>query len=325
MDRNFYVGALGWMRALPDVEAVPGVDPGRIGGSGSSMYGSQWRDTLGYAGVWSWKWKNLLPQQQRYVRALILGQVRQPLRLLDPRLINRLPPQVASGGSTLASSDGFGVSTGGLQYRDLLKVAPNVDTLPASDIIRGCQEWLRPNGGAGTCYLAGPELDGTWRAPFLPGEELRLSTWVAGLDGLTAQLRWIDYERDDTAHSYFSSSQTSSSVVLKSGVWQEVSLYVKGKARGVAGDTYTSASISPRLYTPDTAPGSIWHTGWMVREPDADAPPPGLNGPCVVPGDRTLWYPGGATPRVVVDPEASSYPSPGFYDAGLILTETTTP
>lgn len=323
IDRLFYVGRLGWLRSLPDVESPADTPPSRIGGSGQSLYGRQWRDTLSYLDSWTWKWNNLLAPQTVYVDALLHGQVRGPLRLLDPRKVNRVPRQQASGGSVSGSSEGFGVSAGGLQYRDLLKASPSVDTLPMGDSIRGCQEWVRPNAGSGALYLAGPELDGTWRAPLLPGEQVRLSMWVGGADGLAPELRWIEYERDDTPHSYYSTQQASDTVALASGVWQEVSLLVTGKVASGTG-TFTSASITPRLYLPEGSPaGSVFVTGIQVRSVESELPH-GIHGACVPDPPPGLWYPGGASPRVVVDPGPAAHADVGWYDAGLTLTETTT-
>lgn len=317
MDTRFYVGPLGGMLALPDVAADVAAPVARIGGSSASLMGRQWRDTLGYRRTWAWQWQWLLPAQLPYVEALTHGMVRGPLRLIDPRRTNRLPENVASGGSTSRSTRGFGVTVGGLAYRDLRAISADPTTLPAHLMLRGCQEWLRTIGGSGTLYPAGPEWDGTWQLPLVPHDEsLRLSVWVVGQPGVTVGLEWTEYDAAGQGQGYFSEAG-GDTVELSATVWQQIAVNVDPDPAAVA--------LSPRLTTPEGSPaGSVFTTAWQIEALDAETPPPGLLtvAPGYAPELSGGWRIGGGAPVVVADPHGGSYPRAGFHNTGLVLVET---
>lgn len=316
MDTGFYVGPVGSLVQLPDVAADVDVASARIGGAGRSLMGRAWRDTLGYQRTWTWKWADLLPAQTAYLDAVANGLVPGPLRLVDPRRTNRLPEQQASGGSRSRSADGFAVTLGGLTYRDLGKVEPVPQTLGPWQLLRGCVEWSRSTGGAGSLFLTGPEADGTWRCPITPRRDIvELSAWVAGKAGLPVALEWTEWDRAGTARNY-SSTAAGASVALEAGRWQQLIVNVAPAADAVA--------MMPRLTTATgAASGSVLTTAWQLAALDAEEQPPGSWSGRVPPELAAGWRIGGGAPAVVADPSGGAYPRFGFHDAGLVLVETT--
>ncbi|MEV1294432.1 hypothetical protein [Pseudonocardia sp. NPDC049635] len=313
MDTGFYVGPLGLLLPLPDVSSAVEVATDRIGSSSRSLMGRQWRDTLGYQRTWTWKWLDLLPSQLPYVEALSTGMVPGPLRLIDPRRANRLPEQVASGGSRSRSPDGFAVTSGGLTYRNLRSVEPDPATLGPRALLRGCIEWGRSAGGDGLLYPVTPDGE-PWQVPVLPEQPLELSCWVAGKAGLTVGIVWDEYDEDGNASSH-SSDADGDEVELQSGAWQQLVVNVL--------PSDLSAGLVPMLMTPPGAPsGVVLTTAWQVAALDAEEPPVGLWSGRVPVEQAAGWRIGGGAPFVVADPIASTYVRYGFHDAGLVLVET---
>lgn len=316
MDTGFYVGPIGSMVQLPDVDTVVDVALSRIGGTGVSLMGNQWRDTLGYRRAWGWKWENLLPAQLPYLEALAAGMVPGPLRLIDPRRANRLPEQIASGGSRSRSPDGFGVTLGGRNYRDLRAVEPDPLTLGPNAMLRGCIEWARNTGGAGVLYPTGPEPGGTWRCPLRPGvpEVLEFSAWVAGKAGLVVGLEWTEYDRAGVGTTY-ASDASGDQATLTSGGWQQITVNIAPAASAV--------SLMPRLVTDAAQPsGSVLTTAWQLAALDAEELPPGQWSGQLPEEIAAGWRIGGGAPAVVADPVSGSYRRYGWHSAGLSLIET---
>lgn len=317
MDTSFYVGTPGSMVALPDVYSPVDAPVTRIGASSRSLGGNQWRDTLGYRRSWTWKWENLLPAHRPYVDALMYDLVPGPLRLIDPRRANRLPEQVASGGSVMRSTQRFAVTAGGTAYRDLrTATATDPTSLGPARLLRGCVEWLRTGPGTGTLYLSGSEADGTWRLPLTPlNEPLQLSCWVAGNSGVTVGLEWTEYDAAGVGTGFFSDAG-GDTVQLSSSQWQLLTV-------NIAPDP-ASVSLSPRLTTDAAQPsGSVLSTAWQIAALDAETGvTDSLSGDCAAPELADGWRTGGGAPYVVVDPGGYTYTLPGFTDVGLVLTET---
>jgi hypothetical protein len=320
-DRQFYVGPIGSLLPLPDVEAAPDAPLTRWGGGGRTLLGQEWRDTLSYSRTWTWAAANLLARQTAYVDALQTGVVRGPLRLIDPRRANRLPRRVSVAGAIGRSSSQFAVSVGGLYYRDITTVPAALSSLPPAPAMSGAIEWQRPQGGAGTLYLPGPGYDGTWRLPLLAPniaqEDIELSCWVTGASGLVVEMQWTEYEITEAAHPYFSSTAPARAVTLNPSVWQRVSVLVSPYARP------TSVALTPRLVTAAGAPvGSVYSTAWQASNPLAELEDAATAVMCDIPDQLGGWRVGGGAPQVVVDPGGASYPYPGFYNAAITLTET---
>lgn len=315
MDTRFYVGAAGRMIALPDVLTEVDKSAERIGGTGVSLMGRLWRDTLGYRRTWAWRWDALLPEQIPYVEALAYGSVPGPLRLVDPRVSNRLPQQVASGGSVMRSTRGFATTVGGLQYRSLIEATADPTTLPARPLLRGAIEWLRPSAGDGVLYLSAATLDGAWRLPLIGSEPLQLSAWVSGASGVPVTLQWVEYNAAGQAQGY-TDPGTSDTVTLASNRWQSVSALVQPQA--------SSVEITPRLVVPTSAgPGSVLVTALQINTLDAERRPAGMVVPCEIPEVSGGWRIGGGSPYVVPDPDVHGYPAaPGLHRIGLKLVET---
>lgn len=319
-DRLHYVGPIGGLVALPDVEAPIDVPLNRYGGGGRTLMGQEWRDTISRAHSWSWKWENLLARQVAHVDLLANGAVRGPLRLIDPRKANRLPKRVSAGGSLDRSASSFAATIGGLYYRDLMTVPPSIATLPASRGLRGCIEWQRPQGGAGTLYIPGDGYDGTWRLPLLDpadrAEDIEWWCWVAGPIGVTVEAQWTEYEITEVAHPYLS-PQTADNAALSPAVWQRITVLTSPWARP------SSVSWTPRLVVPDgSPPGSIYTTAWVAGPPGAEDEDPATQVLCDIPELLGGFRIGGGAPKVIADPGGSAYGHPGFYDTALTLTET---
>lgn len=309
---QFYVGPIGGLLALPDVQGDVDAPLERIGGSSRSLMGRQWRDTLGFQRSWSWSWDTLLPEQVVAVEALAYGIVPGPLRLLDPYRSNRLTEQVASGGSVTRSARGFAVTVGGIQYRAVRLIAPNVTTLVPWRLLRGCQEWMRPTAGDGVLYLPGNTLDGTWRLPVVEGERLRFSAWLAGQSGVAPRLGWVEYDRAGVATAY----QTPTGLPLNSTTWQQGTTEFIPAAGTVA--------VSPRLSLPaGTAAGSVFVTALSLGPLDAEERPGALSVLCEPDDPGEGWRIGGGAAEVVAEPNGGGYPGmAGLRKGGLTFVET---
>jgi hypothetical protein len=318
---TFWVGSVGWLRPLPNIYSDVAVADARLGGSSTSLTGRQWRDTLGYQRTWSWGWANLLPAHMPYVHALSHGLVPDPLRLIDPHEVNRLPEQVASGGSRARSTDGFAITAGGLSYRDLKSLPSDRTTLPPAPLLRGAQEWQRPSGGPGTMYLTGDASDGSWQLPAVPAEgPLELSCWVVGVAGLPVELAWTEYAADGTASPYYADGTGPEQAVLSSSVWQRLVLEVDPGTHG-------AVSLTPRLTVSDEAAvaGSVFTTAWQIRSLTSGGVTNmgSWQGDCAPEDLSGGWWPGGGAPYVVTDPGTTTYRLYGLRDSALLLTETT--
>jgi hypothetical protein len=312
MNTTYHVGPIGGLVALPDVLGDRDQPLERIGGSSRSLLGRQWRDTLGFQRSWSWSWDALLPEQVAAVEPLAYGVMPGPIRLLDPYRANRLPEQVASGGSVTRSARLFAVTTGGVQYRALRLAGPNPLTLGPWRLLRGCQQWLRPTAGDGVLYLPGNSLDGTWRLPVLPGERLRLSVWLAGQSGVQPRLGWVEYDRNDAPTAY----QTPNGLGINSSTWQ------RGTTEFVPGAS--TVAVSPRITLPaGSVAGSVFVTALSLGPLDAEARPGALDVLCDLddPGDG--WRIGGGAAEVIPEPNGGGISAaPGLRKFGLTLVET---
>ncbi|MDN5920369.1 MAG: hypothetical protein L0I76_35600 [Pseudonocardia sp.] len=315
-DELFYVGPVGGLRPLPDVAGSVDVPLARIGGTHQSLTGRLTHDTLGFQRHWTWAWDLLLAEHLPFVEALQLGLVPSPLRLVDPRRANRLPEQVASGGSLTRSSAGFATSFGGLTYRPLTSTGADPTTLPAAGLLQGAVEWQRPTSGAGSVYPSETVAEGTWRLPLIPGgETLELSMWVCGKAGMTVGIEWIEYDATGAGTGYFSAAD-GDTVELSTTVWQLITVNVE--------PAVGSVSLTPQLTVGAGEPaGSVYSTAWQVAALDAESLPSGMTAGACVDGDLSGgWRPGGGAPLVVTEPAGGGYPRFGFYSAGLTLIET---
>lgn len=308
----FHVGPIGGLVALPDVEGDVEVPLERIGGSAVSLMGRQWRDTLGFRRSWRWQWDTLLPEQVVAAEALAYGMVPGPIRLLDPHRANRLPEQVASGGSVNRSSRGFAVTAGGVQYRSLRLLNPDLATLTPGRLLRGAQEWIRPSAAEGVLYLPGSTIDGTWRLPVVPGERLRLSAWVAGQAGLQPRLGWVEFSRTGAG----AAATSPAPVAVNSTTWQRTSVEFTPQA--------STVSITPRLVLPSgSIAGSLYVTALSLGPLDAEQRPGALAVVCDTDDPGGGWRIGGGSAEVVPEPDGGGYRRRPFRSTGLLLVEST--
>lgn len=305
---DLYVGPLGALQPLPDVQGGTDVTLTRVGGSHTSLYGARRNDTFGYRRSWAWTRDGLTPRQVAYVDALVQNLVPGPLRLVDTRAPNRLNPQVATAGSLLGSVEGFD-TTGGVVYYEALPVAPaDPATLPAAPIHRGAIAWQITQPGTVICYPTTPR---GLPCPVLPGEDTDVSMWVTGPSGTTAAVGWVETYRDGGTASRVGASRS-----ITPGVWTKLSGTVPAAAAlaGVLPQLVVTASAQVVVHT------AAWHTG-SVGSLEQQLPPRMVTCDEDGPDPYDGWRPGGGSPRVVVDPGSRTYLPYGLHTAGLTLTE----
>lgn len=321
-DHRFWVGPLGSLRALPDVAAEVKVPVTRIGGMHRALAGGLTVDTFARKRAWTWSYDTLLSTQLAYLEALQYGNIPGPLRLIDPHRFNRLPEDIASGGSVTRSNAGFFTDSGSFAYYHPLTdvTTADVSTLGPSALLRGCQEWLISVPGADNFFRP---YDAQWadvrlRVPVLPGETLRLSVWLLGPS--TAQIA-LNAGWHNAAGARYRVDPLVGLTALALDHWQLFTGDIVVPSDG-------AVSVYPVLETDSThvaANTSIYTTGWQVSVPDPSLEPAGRYTFHCDPEDVSGgWHIGGGAPYVVPDVGDVAYPPTvmGFTAAGLTLYET---
>jgi hypothetical protein len=308
-DTNFYVGPLGNLMPLPGTEDKVDTPLTVVGGTHMSLTGAFTRDRFGYKRSWTWNYPLLTARQAQFVEALQRNMVPGPLFLLDPRRPNRLPEQIASGGSLLRTPSGFIPSnTTTCLWRPLTYPAATAATLPASPILRGCLEWqLLAAGGAGL-ELAGLAVDGRHNIPVMPGEVLETSLWASGPPQAALS---------GTAHVYNAAgveleTHTLNPVQLSLTTWLEVgTAFTCPPGAAYLRLTLAASSASPI--------GSIFITAYQVAKFNPEYVP-GLRQFCDEP-DFGGWSLGGGAPQVIPDIGATGYLRAALQSSALTLIE----
>ncbi len=136
-----YLGSLGQMVALPDTEASLTVTLTRVGGMHRSLRGGVTVDTFARKRTWGWKYSNLVEEQVAFLDAVRYGSVRGPLRLIDPRRLNRLPEDFAAGGSSTATNLAYATDGSSVAYyhpmADVISSSPAATLPPATATLGG--------------------------------------------------------------------------------------------------------------------------------------------------------------------------------------------
>lgn len=320
-----WVGPLGRMLPLPDVAPSGGTAVGvtRIGSIHRALAGGLTVDTFARKRSWVWSWDMLLEEQLPFLEALQYGTIPGPLRLIDPRRFNRLPEDIASGGSVSGSNTMFGTDAGSACYWHPLTDATTADisTLPPAPMLRGFQEWqvLAPVADPATNYvrIRNPHdtVDSRWKVPVLPGETIRLSTWVLGPTDSEVFLGVGWY---NAAGVRFQFDDLTAWVPLALNEWAELAATIAVPAGAVACYMVLETNAD------HMAPGeSVYLTALQIAAGSLlDLVPAGLTKHCDVPEPAGGWRIGGGAPYVVADVGENTYTRPGFYGSGLTLYET---
>lgn len=312
-DPLFYVGPLGGLRELPDATPTVDVPLTVIGGTHLSLSGAYTRDIFGHKRSWTWAYAGLTTAQLTWVEALQYGLVPGPLYLIDPRRPNRLPVQVATGGSLYRTVDHVIPSNTSVAYWRAHSAISSADvtTLPAAAVLRGAVEWQLLSAGAAGLELAGPALDGRLDVPLLGGETLDVAAWLVGQVGATVTLTATTY----TLAGDVAATAVSAPLALSATTWAPVTTQVVCSTDAVR--------LRLRLDTDANTPtGSVFTTAWSVVNDDApEQVGPALQDGCAGGDNSGGLRLGGGAPQVVADPGSSSYIAPGLTSAGLTLTE----
>lgn len=328
-DTDFYVGPLGGLRALPSTAAKVETPLSLIGGTHTSLTGAYTRDVFGYKRSWSFDFPGLTRTEAVYVEALQRNLVPGPLYLIDPRRPNRLPEQIASGGSLLRTPDGFiGSNTTITTWSPMTATATTITSLPAAPLLRGTLAWQLLAPGAATLELAGLAPDGRHNVPVMPRENLTASAWAvgppsdqidmtitvygAGGDVLSA----VTQSTGGFGTSAFGTSAFgggSSLTTLSPTDWTELAVDVTTPP----GAAYLRLALT---VPGGTGTGTIYVTALQVASAGA-AIVPYLHKFCDYPDYGGGWSLGGGAPQVVADAGSSNYLLPGLQTMALTLTE----
>jgi hypothetical protein len=306
-DTQFYVGPLGGMLTLPGVESSVDTPLAVIGGTHTSLTGAFTRDRFGYKRSWTWPYPLLTDRQAQLVEAFQRNLVPGPLYLIDPRRPNRLPEQIASGGSLLRTPTGFIPSNNAaFLWRPLTYPPATSATLPASPILRGCLEWQHLTTGGSFISLAGKALDGRHNVPVIPRETLEASLWVTGPSTATLGGNVQIFNAAGTVLS----AQFFPDVALSPTTWRlaATAFVVPDDAAYLRMNLLSSAPV-----------GSLYITALQVARYHPEYVP-GLTQHCDE-SDFGGWRLGGGAPQVVPDVGSVSYVRAGLQSSALTLIE----
>jgi len=308
-DTEFYVGPLGGLLTLPGTPSEVETPLTVIGGTHTSLTGAFTRDRFGYKRSWTWTYPMLTERQARLVEAFQRNMVPGPLYLIDPRRPNRLPEQIASGGSLLRTPTGFVPSnTTTCLWRPLTYPPATQATLPAAPILRGCLEWQVLAAGSASLELAGHAGDGRHNVPVMPGETLEAAVWATGSASTTLNGTVTIYNGAGTllaTHALYGTQ-------LSMSVWRAAT----------AGFVCPTGAAYARLRLTvgsDTPVGSIYVTALQFSRYHPEYVP-GLTVHCDEP-DFGGWSLGGGAPMVVTDVGSTSYQRASLQSSALTLIE----
>lgn len=284
MATTWYLGPVGALTAIPAPAVDLEVSPEFIGGVHRALSGSVTVDRIAQPRSWPLKWAALTEDQANYLRLVGLGLVRSPLRLIDQELRNRLPVDVASGGSYTQSVDSF-TQTGGSTPTWVAITDP-----PSAVPARGVVSWQRTTTAAGVLTTAN-SYD---RVPLITSEQIRVSLWARG----AAIAASAGYDLWNAAGS--NSRANGSTSTLHATNWTQLSVTVTPASDRI--------ELSPLLNVASGQSAStLQTTGWMVSPSSAS----------------TTWTAGGGAPTVVAGSELTeTYIMVGLRQFGLLLLET---
>jgi hypothetical protein len=315
-----YVGPLGALEPLPDVASSQGatVSLSRIGGAHRALAGGLTVDTFSRKRTWTWTYDMLMDKQLPYVEALQWGHLQGPLRLIDPRRYNRLPEDIASGGTTTGGATNFITDNNTAAYWTPTRDMPgDLSTLGPRRVLHGGLEWQIITPDPNENFLLAREwryADGVYRTPVLPNETLEVSAWCLYPESaqIVVGMTWR------TVDGVFIDSTVTE--LLPGGGDQWIRLAVSAAAPD--GAAFCAPFLSSQApYLPTAI--SIYTTGWQIASPTlARLIPTGVTEHCDVPEIAGQWRQGGGAPYVVPDVSDMAYTRPGFYGTALVLMES---
>lgn len=265
---TWYLGPVGGLVAIPAPEEGAEVSPALIGGVHESISGVVTVDRLAQPRAWQLRWPTLPEDDLTYLEAVGRGLVTGPLRLVDPMRRNRLPVEVASGGSVSRSAEAF-TQTGGSTPTWVAVTDP-----PSAARVRGAVSWQRTTTAAASLTTAN-DAD---RVPVNEGDQVRASMWVRNA-AIQAAAALDAYDAAGAA-----ARTTGTATTLSVGTWTRLSVtYIVASGR---------VSTRPVLAVASGQSASTLHaTGWQISlasEPDGWAP--GGGAPTVIAGELAHTY-----------------------------------
>ncbi len=263
----FWVGPVGYLRELP-LLPVGGSTPATeelIGALQVSLSGTATLDVFGHKRTWELDWVCLTHAETAAVHSWFQGLTTATLRLVDPRVGNRVGRDAASGGS---------------YHRDTRSHLPTAGTVAITTVtdyptvfaglVDGAVAWSVPASTATTLLI-----DSTDRVPLIPGEQITVTVWLKGT--LNAQVGVQFYDNGGAA----AGSTSATAVTL--GAWAAYSVTVTPAGNQASGAVVVSVvSGAARTVTIGPVLGHPTNTDWV----------PGTGCPAVLPVERSITYPG---------------------------------
>jgi hypothetical protein len=252
----------------------------------------------------------LTTRQAKYVEALHHNLIPGPLYLIDPNRPNRLPEQIATGGTVKRNPTGFiGSNTTLTVWRPLTAAPAPQSTLPSSPMLRGCLEWQLIAAGNARLDLGGYAPDGRLDIPVRPLEPMLISAWATGPDGATF---------GGTVTAFDANRNELLTINLRDAALSR-STWTQARASLICPDAaaYLRVSFTVGASTPV---GSV-HVTALSASPFWRTQVPGLHQFCDDDDPGGGWSLGGGAPQVVPDVGSTGYVLPGVHSSALTLIE----
>lgn len=286
MPSGWYVGPVGALREIP--APLRGVEVARelLGAVTESLGGGRTLYRRGQPRSWPLSWPALSEDELTYLRAVGLGLVASPLRLLDPMVRNLLPVQVAAGGSYRRDTSRFAVAGSTMSWVPISDPPPTVP-------VRGAISWVRATTAAATLTIS----DAADRVPLIAGRKVRFSTWARGTT-IAVAAAVNAYNAAGSA-----ATTTGTAITLHATEWRYVLVEYTPPADRITAAPVVSAASGQAASTVQT-------TGWQVAFADR------------LPDQPQDWAEGGGAPEVLAGSElSSSYARWRRFQYQLVLLE----
>lgn len=286
MSSGWYLGPVGALREIP--APLRGLEVARelLGAVTESLGGGRTLYRRAQPRSWPLSWPTLSEDELTYLRAVGLGLVSSPLRLIDPMVRNLLPVQVASGGSYRRDTSRFAVTSSTMGW------VPVTDPPPAVPV-RGAISWVRATTAAATLTLS----DTADRVPLITGRRVRFSTWARGTT-IAVAAAVNAYNAAGSA-----ATTTGTAITLHATEWRYLTVDYTPPADRISAAPVLSAASGQAASTVPT-------TGWQVAFVDRPAEQP------------QDWTEGGGAPEVLAGSELTdTYERWRRHRFGLLLLE----
>jgi len=225
--KTWYLGWLGDMRALPVPETGFDLSEERYGGVHQALNGARTMDTTGFRQQFKFDFKYLSDDELQWLRSLYLGNVTEPLYLINPLRKNLLSAQ-ASTGTWHATLDN------GLQNLNSVITYDFVNDYPTGLPISGTRS---PRLLSLASAPASVVIDGGARfVPVVVGEPITFSIWMRTTSG-TASVDMSIQTYDKYAASTVGAGATSTKSVTTS--WQRFTLTHTPSVAGAVGAKFS--------------------------------------------------------------------------------------